>query len=322
MYTPKFESLAAWAQAIGSNAKTPAGQRRAIIANFRPARGHAAGPWNGSRASYLCRRTRDRQERCCETHPLVLSSPPPAVQNACTAGRQIVGLAALLAADGNLCALVAGWYVTCREEAHYVERYSKTYRSKFGDTRVVDARTVCIRRPAADGTLETRDVSVSAWRGNYLLDALVASGVLGADTAPLAIRLHRAYSARLLRSSRALEIWERSLAGEHVDYVARRRNITFHAATERAAVAGLRAKIRARIDAKDRPVTFDLCRSLGFCVEGIRGFCRAVDLDPAARYTPAEIADAVAAHIADCRPYRAELLVLARAVGYNVPAGF
>ena len=321
MYTPRFTSVSAWSKAIGSSAKTHAGQRRAIIASFAPMQGSSCDR-NGKRESYLCSRTRGRQERFCESHPLVLTSPPPATERDCTAGRQIVGLAELVSRVRNECAIVDGWYVTCREEAHYEERYSNSYRAKFGDTRVVDTRTVCIRRQSAAGTLETRDVAVNAWRGNYLLDALVTAGVLGADTALLSIRLHRAYSARLLRSRRALEIWERTLAGEHVDFCARRRNITFHAATEREAVAGLRRKIRARIDAKDRPVTFELCRQLGFCVEGIHSFCLAVELDPSARYSPAEIADAVAAHVADCGPYRAELLTLAKAVGYTVPAGF
>jgi hypothetical protein len=217
-------------------------------------------------------------------------------------------------------ALVGGWYVSCHEEAHDDLRYSKSYRERYGNTRVVDSRVVWIRRPSdASGALETRDVAVSAWRGNYLLDALVASGILPGDKTLMHVRLHPAYALSLLRSARALKIYERTLAGEHVDYVAVRRNITFHADSPHAAVAGLRGKLRAHINAKNAEITFDLCRSLGFCPAGIRAFCRAVGLDPGERYAPAQIAEAVRANLSAGAPYATELRALAAAVGYTIP---
>jgi hypothetical protein len=106
-----------------------------------------------------------------------------------------------------------------------------------------------------------------------------------------------------------------------VDFCAVRGDVTFHAATVTEALAGLRSKVRkATLRANGKLVTYDLCRALGFCRDGIASFCQTFDLSPRGQYTPAEIAEHVMSNLTAARPYAAELRTLASAVGYAIPS--
>lgn len=338
----KFTSVAAWAKSIGSQAKTLKGQKKAIVLSFDKTPGMAQltaratatypRPVRRGNETRTWKTQRERQEAFAANHPLTLSCPPPATcqdvygrstEQATVLELQVEG------ASPHFFALVDGWIITLLEEGDWNrDRYSKSWHRAHGGVWQVSSRTVRIRRVAADGTLETRDQEVSAWRGNYLLNAIVAAGLIERSwSAPLGIRLHAAFDARQVRSLLGWTIWERTLVGEHVDYCAVRRGQTYHAATVKAAIAGLRTKIQAattRLD-RDGKITIETGLKLGFCKAGMRNFADDFGLDENGAYTPQEIEHAIKAHVSPnmsldelIQPYRAELRTLASAVGFKV----
>lgn len=340
--TTRYPSVAAWAAALGSKAKTRAGQRKAIIAafdkpvggrifhngNFKPVFGeYVNGIYvqRSNKADYLAKVTRANQERFAASHPLTLSHPAPATRQDVEGDSSAPTVSVLELQDSRYGkAWAGGFCVRTREEVSWDNNYySKSYNSKYGGKKSVDARTVLIRRVKTDGTLESRDVEVSAWRGNYLLDALIEAGVVKAHKGLMNIRLHSAYDVQIVREAAALKIYERTLGGGHVDFCAVRAGVTFHAPTQKAAVKGLREKVSAkRLRAQGKLISYALGKKLNFCDEGMRAFARAFDLEIGGEYTPEEIAAAVKQNVPAALSFRAELTTLAETVGYKLPEGW
>ena len=219
-------------------------------------------------------------------------------------------------------ARVGGWFVraveTVEKEWNY---YSKAWHRSHGPKITVTGRTVQIRRYNEAGQVDIRDVEVKAWRGNWLFDALLT--VLPEPIkVPIKLRpvqLHRIFNVRELRTLGNASIYERTLAGDHYDYCALWHGLTYHAESPHAAVAGLRAKLAEAEQRKNAPIDMALCRTLGFCEEGIRQFCRDFELDPKGRYTAEAIRAAVERDLDQASQYRAELKKVAEAVGYEIP---
>lgn len=331
-FHPRFQDLASWAKSVGSGAKTRAGQRRAVLASFRPIPGmvnlESGRPGQihthttTTRAQHAAFRRRQRQEMFASNHPLVLSSPPPATIRDCTGGLPVWRW------DGDtpprhVCTRLGEWYVRAAEDVAYDRhRYSKTWHARYGAVKVVENRRVLISRVLPDGTLDQRAVPVRAWQGNYILAALVAAGVCKGHKGQMNVRLHSAYDIELVRKARHLTIFRRVLLGEEQDYCAVWHGLTHHARTAAEAVRGLRKAMRAVIERQShgRFVDLALCRSLGFCDIGVRTFCAEFDLDPRGRYRPDEIERAIVGHgIARAQPYREELSRLAQAVDFDMP---
>jgi len=344
MYTPKFASVAAWAKSVGSGAKTRSGQRKAILGSFartyglRPVGlGEAINPymvavWHEkgtsafaagavNRADYYARQRRARQERFAANHPLTLSMPAPATKvDVCGHGSEFI-LSQYLQREAGCRGYtrIGEWYVRTVEVVSYDQNYySKSYTAAFGGRKTTDSRTVLIRRVKADGTIERCDVEVSSWRGNYLLNACIEAGIVEYHKGLDAIRLHPAFDVKLVRKG-ALSLYERTIGGQHYDFCAVWHGLTYHAATKKAAVAGLRAKLHTARVSKNSPISWELGKKLGFCDEGMRAFAREFGLDVKANYTAEEIAARVAQNLVAARPFEAELRTLAGAVGYKIP---
>lgn len=218
-------------------------------------------------------------------------------------------------------ARVGGWFVRAIETVDKDwSYYSKAWHRSHGPKITVTGRTVQIRR--YNEGIENRDVEVTAWRGNWLFEALIKAGVVSPVKVPVKLRpvqLHPLFNVRPVRTLGGVGIYERTLAGDHYDYCALWHGLTYHAETLRAAVAGLRAKLAEAERRKNAPIDFALCKSLGFCDEGIRQFCRDFELDPKSRYTAEEIRQAVERDLGQASTYRAELKKMADAVGYEIP---
>ncbi len=348
----KFASIEAWAKAVGSAAKTRPGQRKAILvsfpdcnsqntaarraahldisrAGFRVRTGEEFDPRDGmpnhrnNATDYLARRTRARQERFAASHPLTLSMPAPATR-ADVEGDNTAEVSLLKLQEDRgyrTFARVGEWVIRTQEDVSWDNKfYSKAYNSRYGGKKTVDARTVLIRRVAADGTLDSRDQSVGAWRGNYLLDALIAAGVLESHKGQMNVRLHSAYALEIARKGRHLTIYARTLAGQTVDYCAVAGGVTFHAATVKEGIQGLRGKLRrVSLKANGQILDADAGRRLGFCETGMKAFAEDFDLDYRGAYTPAEIAAAVRRNASAAGKYVQELRTLAQATGYHAP---
>jgi hypothetical protein len=181
-------------------------------------------------------------------------------------------------------------------------------------------RQILIRGLNQVGEVEIVDRYVDAWRGNYLLDTLIAAGVIASNKSRMDVRLHAAYDIREVRRGKHVTIFERTLAGEHIDFCAKRGSLTFHAASDRDAVKGLHAKAKAAaLRACGRAIDWNLGRSLGFCETGMRQFCTVFGLDTKQVLRPAELAEIVKADLTAAAPFAAELKVLANAVGFALP---
>lgn len=160
---------------------------------------------------------------------------------------------------------------------------------------------------------------VESFRGNYLLDALIALGIVKSHKGQMELRLHPAYELTEVEAGvEGVKAYARTLAGEVVDYAVKRGKTTYHADTLEAALAGLQRKIeRATLKAEGKVITYGLCRDLGFCDAGIRAFARAYGLDLNGEYTADEIAEKVRKAPQRATAFVRELLTLARALNYS-----
>ncbi|MDQ3802513.1 MAG: hypothetical protein M3416_01460 [Acidobacteriota bacterium] len=234
-----------------------------------------------------------------------------------------VPLAALLneyaGGSSSVVARVGEWLVRSNEDEETDwNAYSKAWHRAHGPKRTITNRRVEIRRVSESGEVERRDVALDGFRGNWLLNSLVEAGVVEARKIPTRLRsvqLHEAFEVERVRQIGEVEIYRRTLAGDAYDFCAVWHGLTFHAATTREALKGLRGKLAEAERAEHAAINFKLARTLGFCEDGIRQFCRDFDLDIKESYTPDEIRAALRANASDVGKYESELTKLAAAVG-------
>lgn len=201
-------------------------------------------------------------------------------------------------------------------------KYSKGWHRKFGGVKEVSDRRVVIEKidgRAKGGKKQLVVVPFDAWRGNVLLTAIKESGLFAApeSKAPLSVRLDKFYDAKIVRTIGHIKIYERTLLGEQVDYCAVLNGVTFHAETVRTSVSGLHNKIKSAAKKRNEPISFKLCRELGFCKEGIKAFCDAFGLDINDSYSPDKIEALVKADTAKAAPFEHELRVMAKTLNYQ-----
>lgn len=155
------------------------------------------------------------------------------------------------------------------------------------------------------GALEVvRTVWIDGFRGHWLIRAIAELYNLPKVRVPRALKpvqIGDYFALEQVRSVAGVQIYRRTLAGETVDYCAVAGATTYHAATPREAIAGLRHKLQqarameARRVARDGEVlTAQHGFRLGFCQAGIRAFCDANDLDFGSTYTRGELRERVA----------------------------
>lgn len=164
---PRFKTVSQWAEFLGSKAKTPAGQRKAILASFRVSEGvkglrlrarqevrtYHNYYQSTTRQDWHAQQQRRRQETFAATHPLTTSLPLPAtVKDILGEARTERTLQEMLESERgryDFCR-VAGWYVRTSEEGDWNRsRYSKSWHNAHGGVWEVSARTVHIRRAYA-----------------------------------------------------------------------------------------------------------------------------------------------------------------------------
>lgn len=201
-------------------------------------------------------------------------------------------------------------------------RYSKSWHRKFGGVKEVSNRTITIYKKdgrARGGRKQLAVVPFDAWRGNVLLAAIKQSGLftVTASKAPLSVRLDKFYDAKCVRTIGNIKIWHRTLLGEHVDYCAVVNGVTFHAYKKKTAVKGLCEKIKKAAQLKNEPISYKLCKELGFCDPGIRAFCDDFGLDIKGTYSPEYIESIVKARPDLAAPFAHELRVVAKALNYQ-----
>lgn len=201
-------------------------------------------------------------------------------------------------------------------------KYSKAWHRQYGGVREVSDRRVVITkqdRRAKGGFKQLAVVPFETWRGNILVHAIEQSGLfqLPQTKASLSVRLNKWYGAKLVRTIGHIKIYERTLLYAHVDYCAVLNGVTFHAETIRESIKGLHGKIKAAAKLKNQPISYKLCKELGFCDAGIKQFCNEFGLDIKESYSPAEIEALVKADTAKAAPFEHELRTVAKTLGYQ-----
>ncbi len=211
-----------------------------------------------------------------------------------------------------------GWYVRATED------YTFEYRGRFRNKKVFGRNVEFRRINPGTGEKECRLVKLPSWRGNWLAAAVVQADLAPeSPQAPLKIRLHPAYDARLIDEKRGYKIYSRTLAGAHVDYcIVSPMGVTYHDVDRSRLIAGLREKTRTAFSRLRLPgggIDWKLCKKLGFCDAGIKSFCDAFGFDVKGVYSPEQIYSAVKRHADRAAPFLYELRALASAVGIKVP---
>jgi hypothetical protein len=204
-----------------------------------------------------------------------------------------------------------------------MNRYSKGWHRQHGGVKEVSNRRVIISKAdkrVKGGFKTLATVPFDAWRGNVLLQAIKESGLFTPpeSTLNLSIRLDKFYDGRLIRVMGKLRIYERTLLGEFVDYCVVLNGVTYHAETIRDAVKGIHTKIKAAFKKVNEPISYKLCKDLGFCDNGIRAFCDAFGLSIKDTFSPAYIESLVKAEPSKAAPFESELRTMAKALNYNI----
>lgn len=128
---------------------------------------------------------------------------------------------------------VAGWTLVAREDVDEDwDVYSKSWHRAHGPKRTISNRRVEARRYGANGEIELKTAKLESWRGNWQLNAAVELGLLEEHRGLAHIRLHPAYEVREVRKVLGYRVYERLLAGEHVDFcVLSPLGATYHGAS-------------------------------------------------------------------------------------------
>jgi hypothetical protein len=161
-----------------------------------------------------------------------------------------------------------------------------------------------------------------AWRGDWMAAAVVAVGLFPKKAhTTLAIRLNKAYDARLVAEKRGFKFYQRTLLGADFDWViVSPMGMTFHSKNRSDLIAGLRNKTSAavlKLPGATR-INWSTVRKLGFCESGIRAFCETFGLNYKGEYHPQEIERVVRADPVAAAPFMNELRTLSNAINYRV----
>ncbi len=218
---------------------------------------------------------------------------------------------ATLLADGTEVSV----HETISEDWNY---YSKAYHRQFGPKRTVEKRWVRIETPG----VEKAEITVTAFRGNYLLDALAAHfGLAKVKVARhlAAAQLYAYAQVELKHRIGAVSLYARTFAGTALDYVVVAQGKTYHADTIAAAVAGWKKKECRRQEQESEVLTYALARyGYGFCHEGVTDFCELNGLDIDASYTRQQVrAAALPNRAVNCAKFAAELKTVGIHLGCN-----
>lgn len=214
---------------------------------------------------------------------------------------------------------LGAWTVTATEntEKSY-SYYSKAWHRAHGPRVTISDRKLIFSRPWGKGTRRL-EYPLKAWSGDFVARA-VADLDLGPKkpTTPLTIRLNKAYDAVLIDEKRGYKFYQRTLLGTPVDWViVSPLGMTYHDTDRANLIKGLHKKIRQQSRKLQGLVDWSVCRTLGFCKEGISEFCRAFGLDSAGSYTPEEIEKAVRQKPEHATPFLSELKTLANSLNYH-----
>lgn len=200
------------------------------------------------------------------------------------------------------------------------------YSKKYGRPKTtVDNRGVQFTYPQVQVTRDAGgEIKVELKRewqpldrfaGNWFFDVLARQfGKTRVEKNLRKVQLHECFSLRLERKIAGVEIYSRIVANTVFDVCAVAGKETFHAATAKKAVAGLREKreSRVRFDSETLRAEFNngKCNVAGatFCSTGVRNFCADNGIDESAEMSRADLRKIVLQNRElNCEKYSQEL---------------
>lgn len=200
------------------------------------------------------------------------------------------------------------------------------YSKKYGRPKTtVDGRGVWFTYPQAQFTsaanggirveLKRSWQSLDRFVGNWFFSVLAAEfGKTRVEKNLRRVQLHECFFLRLERKIKGVEIYARVVANTVYDFCAVVGKETFHAATAKEAVAGLREKreSRVRFDSETLRAAFKngKCNVAGamFCSTGVRNFCADNGIEESAEMSRAELRNIVLKNRKlNCEKYADEL---------------
>jgi hypothetical protein len=207
------------------------------------------------------------------------------------------------------------YFVVRHDETEDWDKYSKSWHNAHGPYREITDRYVTAYQ---NGSILT-SIHLNSFAGNFLFNAIVeALKVQKVKVAKelKAVQLVEYFGVKPLKSINNVALYERTLAGETVDYCAVANGVTFHALTIDAAISGLREKLEKaakveteRIDRENTVLNYAYVHEkYGFCESGTRSFCELNGLDFDGEYTLRQVREALVKNReANCSRYKAEL---------------
>ena len=147
-------------------------------------------------------------------------------------------------------------------------------------------------------------------RGHYLPALLVLLGVVKRvwQRGKERMQLSTEYRVSLRRIVGGTQVYERTLAGQRVDWCAVVGRVTYHAASVAEAIRGARHKVFVQSAPADEVIDYRRCLALGFCKTGIREFADKTGLQVSERYTRGEIAAVVTPDLQQAYSYELQQL--------------
>jgi hypothetical protein len=214
--------------------------------------------------------------------------------------------------------MIGGWIATAwQEEEKDWSFYSKAWHRSHGPKVTITGRFVRFTSPTGK---KVKTVELDGWRGNWQAKALLASGLVKPKKGQMHLRLNEAFDIKIVEKRREYKLYERTLKGEHVDYcLVSPLGMTYHAESFAACLKGLKRKRRAQRRKSAATISWDFCRGLGFCKEGIKEFCSVFGFSLGESYTPKEVYEAIALNPLKAASFESELKTLAHVVGFTIP---
>lgn len=200
------------------------------------------------------------------------------------------------------------YYITVtQEESEDWGAYSKGWHKAHGPRRTIESRDINFYK---NGKLES-SVSVNSFAGNYLINAIISKFNLQkikVSKELKKVQLIDEAEVVLIRQILSTKIYERRLAGVHLDYCVVHKNETFHAQTVEKTIAGLQNKIKAEKYFEREMISKEDGFKLGFCESGMKSFCEDNNVDFEGQYSRKDLRNIVIKSRAlNCEKYNSEL---------------
>lgn len=206
--------------------------------------------------------------------------------------------------------LVTNNYVVCYKESTSWKKHGRMGMLKTRDSLEV----VIYKRGFGECYRNDIDRKSNSALMNALADYLQIADVK-VPTRLRSAQLHKKCSLMLLRKINSVEIFERNIGSELIDYVAVAGRVTYHSPILQNIATNLRVKINAQQQQQqirnNTIINAEVGFYLGFCEQGMKQFCSDNNIDYNAEMTLANLRNIVVSNRSlNCSKYKTELRTL------------